>query len=242
MSKEKIALLHKLIPSLAPLAPILKIILSGDFSCGSADKESACNAGDLDSVPGLGRSPGKGKGYPLQYSGLKNCIVHGVAKSWTLLSNFHFHLYVSETYETTNKTFDQSCTLEISDFHSLASVHRVRHLSPLDLCRPSKFTHRYYPEMWGSHNSRDRLLFPHMWLSLRCCGQFFWTPSKNCLYYKKKNNYFEIISGFYRLYSCFTSDFLNALKGGLEGINNDDAHRDHLNLTTEQIVKLGFKS
>ena len=40
------------------------------FPGGSAGKESACNAGDLGSIPGLGRSPGKGKGYPLQYSGL----------------------------------------------------------------------------------------------------------------------------------------------------------------------------
>ena len=53
----------------------------------------ACNVGDLGSIPGLGRSPGEGKGYPLQYSGLENsmdCIVHGVAKSWTRLSDFHF--------------------------------------------------------------------------------------------------------------------------------------------------------
>ena len=50
----------------------------------SACKESACNAGDLDSIPGLGRFPGEGKGYPLQYSGLENSmdyVVHGVAKS-----------------------------------------------------------------------------------------------------------------------------------------------------------------
>ena len=56
------------------------------FPCGSAGKESARNAGDLGSIPGLGRSPGEGKGYPLQYSGLGNsmdCIVHGVAKSRT---------------------------------------------------------------------------------------------------------------------------------------------------------------
>ena len=39
------------------------------FPCGSAGKEPACNAGDLGSIPGLGRSPGEGKGYPLQYSG-----------------------------------------------------------------------------------------------------------------------------------------------------------------------------
>ena len=60
---------------------------------GSAGKESACNVGDLGLIPGLGRSPEEGKGYPLQYSGLENSmdyIVHGVAKSQTQLSNFHF--------------------------------------------------------------------------------------------------------------------------------------------------------
>ena len=64
------------------------------FPCGSAGKESTLNAGDLDLIPGLGRPPGVGKGYPLQYSGLKNsmdCIVHGFTKSWTQLGNFHFH-------------------------------------------------------------------------------------------------------------------------------------------------------
>ena len=53
---------------------------------GSVDKESACNVGDLGSIPGLGRSPGEVNGYPLQYSGLENsmdCVVHGVAKSRT---------------------------------------------------------------------------------------------------------------------------------------------------------------
>ena len=57
---------------------------------GSLAKESACNAGDLGSIPGLGRSPGEGKGYPLQYYGLENsmdCIVHGVAKSQTWWSD-----------------------------------------------------------------------------------------------------------------------------------------------------------
>ena len=56
------------------------------FHCGSAGKESACNVGDLGSIPGLGRSPGEGKGYPLQYSGLENSmdsVVHGVAESDT---------------------------------------------------------------------------------------------------------------------------------------------------------------
>ena len=56
------------------------------FPCGSAGKESACNAGDPGSIPGFRTSSGEGKGYPLQYSDLENstdCIVHGVAKSQT---------------------------------------------------------------------------------------------------------------------------------------------------------------
>ena len=56
------------------------------FPGGSAGKESACNVGDLGSVLGLGRCPGEGKGYPLQYSALENsmdCIVRGVAQSDT---------------------------------------------------------------------------------------------------------------------------------------------------------------
>ena len=62
------------------------------FPGGSFGKESAWNMGDLGLIPGLGGSPGEGNGYPLQYSGLENsmdCIVHGVAKSWTQLSDFH---------------------------------------------------------------------------------------------------------------------------------------------------------
>ena len=45
------------------------------FPCGSAGKESACNEGDLGSIPGLGSSPGERKGYPFQYYGLENCGV-----------------------------------------------------------------------------------------------------------------------------------------------------------------------
>ena len=54
-----------------------------DFPGGSAGQESTCNVGDLGSIPGLGRSPGEGKGYPFQYSGLENsmeCIVQGGLK------------------------------------------------------------------------------------------------------------------------------------------------------------------
>ena len=65
------------------------------FPHSSVGKESACNAGDPGSIPGLGRSPGEGNGNPLQYSCLENpmdrgawqAIVHGIAKSQTRLSD-----------------------------------------------------------------------------------------------------------------------------------------------------------
>ena len=65
----------------------------------SNSKESACNRGDPGSIAGSERSPGEGIGNPLQYSCLENpmdrgawqATVHGVSKSWTRLSDFHFH-------------------------------------------------------------------------------------------------------------------------------------------------------
>ena len=68
-------------------------ITSQGFPGGSAGKEYDCNVRDLGSIPGLGRSPGEGNSYPLQYSGLKNSmdsIGHGLTKSWTQLSDSHF--------------------------------------------------------------------------------------------------------------------------------------------------------
>ena len=56
------------------------------FVSSSAGKESACNVEDLGLIPGLGKSHEEGNSYPLQYCGLENsmdCVVHGVAKSWT---------------------------------------------------------------------------------------------------------------------------------------------------------------
>ena len=71
-------------------SPSMLISNVSDMSLGfpgsSAGKESACNAGDTSSIPGLGRSLGEGNSYPLQYSALENsmyCIVHGVAKGQT---------------------------------------------------------------------------------------------------------------------------------------------------------------
>ena len=77
--------------------------LCTSVSWGSEGKMSACNAGDPGSIPGLGRSPGEGKGYPLQYSGLENSmssIVHGVTKNWTPLSDYHFWFQFSSVTQS----------------------------------------------------------------------------------------------------------------------------------------------
>ena len=73
-----------------------------DFPGGSDGKESTCNAGDSGSIPGSRRSPGEGNGYPRQYSYLENsmtrrawwAIVHGVAKSWMRLSDYHLLFFL----------------------------------------------------------------------------------------------------------------------------------------------------
>ena len=92
-----------------PVSPLFSISppprFPGGFPGGSDSKESTCNVGDLGSIPGLGRSPGEGTGYPLQYSGLENskdCIVHGVAKSQTRLSDFHFWLQIKRSKRAGN--------------------------------------------------------------------------------------------------------------------------------------------
>ena len=69
------------------------------FPGGPDGKVSVYNAGDLGPIPELGRSPGEVKGYPLQYSSLENsmdCIVYGVTKSQTRLSNFHLYLIIQK--------------------------------------------------------------------------------------------------------------------------------------------------
>ena len=122
----------------------------GGFPGGSADKESACNVGDLGSSPGLGRSPGEGNSYPFQHSGVKNsmdCIAYGMAKSPTQLSNFHFFtftllgeyewgnhskklfqsIYQSKTY----MMYDSSIQLSSTDTCTQQYVHKYtkkRHL------------------------------------------------------------------------------------------------------------------
>ena len=89
----------------------------------SVGKESSCNAGDPSPTPGSGRSP-EGKGYPLHYSGLENsmdCIVHGVAKSWTRLSDFHFHFHPLQ-YSCLENSMDRGAW-----WATVHGVPRVKH-------------------------------------------------------------------------------------------------------------------
>ena len=115
-------------------------------------KESACNAGDLGSIPGLGRCPGEGKGFPLQYSGLGNsmdCIVHGVAKSQTRLSDFHFtsFLLLASSSKGDNGA---SCgeTGKLKNFSSRQKSDAINSslaiCSELDVCLQVPFRVHYY--------------------------------------------------------------------------------------------------
>ena len=107
--------------SLGPL-PRNRIAGTHYNSGGSEVKTSACNAGDLGSIPGSGRSPGEGNGNPLQYSCLENpmdggawwATVHGVAKSWTRLSDFtslHFIIILFNHLINCPTAFQSDCII-----------------------------------------------------------------------------------------------------------------------------------
>ena len=86
------------------------------FPCGSAGKESAGNAGDLGSIPGLGRYPGEGKGYPFLYSGLEKSMDHivlGVTKSRTWLSGFHFSFSLEISSVLRPAAYHQTVTMTL---------------------------------------------------------------------------------------------------------------------------------
>ena len=80
------------------------MIIKCNLPNGSVGKESACNAGDLDLNPGMGRSPGEGNGKPLQYSCLENpmdteawwATIHGVVKSRTQLRDYTYTIFIGE--------------------------------------------------------------------------------------------------------------------------------------------------
>ena len=123
------------------------------FSGGSDGKESACNAGDLGLIPGLGKSPGVGKVYPLQYSCLENamdCIVCGVTKSRTQLSDFHF------TSWALGHTGFSSCSSKAPGWcMGLVALQHVGSSWTMDwICVP--FTVRWILNHW---TTRDALSF-----------------------------------------------------------------------------------
>ena len=118
-----------------------------DFLGGSASKESACDEGDLGSIPGSGRSPGKGKGYPLQYPGLENsmdCIVCEVAKSQTRLSDYHFH----------------TCTCTHAHTHSHIYIHIYICIYIYSVC--SLFAFFLFLRLLGLPSNRLELRAVHM--------------------------------------------------------------------------------
>ena len=123
------------------------------FSSGSAGKKSTCNAGDLGSIPGLGRSRGEGEGYSLQYSGLENsmdCIVHGIPNGRTWLSDFHFHFSLT------------LITIYLSLFLSRIVKKVVRHSSI------------YFPHFQAHHVLFLSHSFPWRHCPLSLCPSSFW--------------------------------------------------------------------
>ena len=116
---------------------VLVYLIAG-FPCGSAGKESACRARDLGSIPGWGRSPGEGKGYPLQYSGLENsmnCIVHGVTKSPTQLSDFHFHYLIVGLSNSLSRSLEpRRLNLKVSSVVNLNNFMKFLSWSPFLSC------------------------------------------------------------------------------------------------------------
>ena len=127
------------------------------FPGGSAGKESACNAGDLDLTPGLERSPGEGKGYSLQYSGLENsmdCIVRGVAKSRTRLSDFHFHFTtIILICSYNNKWCEESlgCSLEKRQWREKELTQSLMGTDPGNLCHTWTWASRHTSGIWPSN-------------------------------------------------------------------------------------------
>ena len=93
------------------------------FPGGSDGKESACNAGDAGSIPGWGRSPGEGRGYPLQYACLEKSMdrgawratVHGITKSRTRLSSSHTHTHTHGLAVSGSATQDAEKYQELCD-------------------------------------------------------------------------------------------------------------------------------
>ena len=107
------------------------LFIQRGFPDGSDGTVSACNAGELSSVPKLGRSPGGVNGNPLQYSCLENpmdrgawqATVHGITKSWTRLSDFHF-TFIQRGFPSGTNGKEPACNAEVRDTGSIPGLGR----------------------------------------------------------------------------------------------------------------------
>ena len=130
------------------------------FPSSSAGKESTYNAGDLGSTPGLGRSPGEGNSYPLQYSGLENsmdCIGHRVAKSQTRLSNFH--LLKEALQEKTSSRTDNFSILLCCQWEQLGGKGTLPLPGLTETGPESTLMYKRGMEWWVSSSSWGRVEF-----------------------------------------------------------------------------------
>ena len=168
------------------------------FPCGSGGKESTCNAGDLGSIPGLGRSPGEGKGYPPQHSGLENSkdyIVHGVSKSQTQLSDLHCHFLLGLTRLITlqSKGFSRVCSSATVRKHQFFSVQPSlwsnSHLCTWLLEKPQRWLHGPLSTKWCLCFLIHRLGLPQLFFfyfhGSSQHPEWFWSPGKcsHCLHF-----------------------------------------------------------
>ena len=130
----------------------------------SVGKESACNAGDLGSILGLGRSPGEEKGYPLQHSGLENflnCIVHGVSKSWTRLSNWT-ELNWRKIIKNMSERWRKEAVSPVSCWNFNSSHRIISWPKALDLCLTRSLP-GFNPWVGKIPWRRERLPTPAFW-------------------------------------------------------------------------------
>ena len=133
------------------------IVSDFGFPCGSAGKESACNVGDLGSIPGSGRSPGEGKDYPLQYSGLENSMdcmgSQRVGQDWATFTSG----------EGNGNPLQYSC-LENSMIRGTrhATVHGLARVQHDLVTKPPEDSKRFIPSFWKPKFKKPFALFMYM--------------------------------------------------------------------------------
>ena len=159
------------------------------FPGGSAGKVSSCNVGTLGSIPGLGRSPGEGKGYPLQYSGLENsmdCIVPGVTElDTTEWLSLHF-TYTFITFLFSFMTFVSCLSQDLlwtKNSRSRVKRHQKQNLSRKGLCSS--------PHLWPTAPTGANK--PQTVIVTRLLDS--WKENLQCVYFhtaKKSNGAFSL--------------------------------------------------